>query len=460
MPILEVQRRAVEVGRIRAGEKGARGEPKKLDCWRLTSPSEARLQAAANLWGGKVRPWKDRPGEYELYTETDELPIMLLPGQLPTTWYELWSKGGCQRRCDGQHELISDSSCICNTEEERQCVPHTRLSVLLPDLPGVGSWLLQSNGWNAALELPGSVDLLQRAAAAGVLLPAYLMLQQRSEVKAGQTRRYAVPVIDIRTSFNQLLAAGGTSVALAPQPELGTPINGPARVLEPGRVSVAEGVAAVQPRKEVARRANAAEPIGPVVAEADVGASPEAPDESEVESSAGAPLAAPAAGAAASAPSASEAHTADEGPATKSADPPTAAEPQPAPPPLPAPPKPPAKITGQQKTLLNKLYGELREVPMDGDGNVVGNPRVTIGGLYAWAARHRKVDVDVMIALLTGRDEKGRLHFPPLRDSLTKVEASAMIEGMEGLRAQATSEAEVEAAIAAEEAASEGADPE
>ena len=32
---------------------------------------------------------------------------------------------------------------------------------------------------------------------------------------------------------------------------------------------------------------------------------------------------------------------------------------------------------GKQKTLLNKLYGELREVPMDGDGNVVGNPLVT-----------------------------------------------------------------------------------
>ena len=56
-------------------------------------------------------------------------------------------------------------------------MPHTRLSVLLPDLPGIGSWLYQSNGWNAALELPGSVVLLQRASAAGILLPAYLMLQ-------------------------------------------------------------------------------------------------------------------------------------------------------------------------------------------------------------------------------------------------------------------------------------------
>jgi len=421
MPILEVQRRAVEVGRIRAGEKGGRGEPRKLEKWRLTSKSEARLQAAAERYGGKVRPWKDRPGEFELYTETAELPIMLLPGQVPSTWYELWSKGGCQRRCDGQHELISDSSCICNTEEQaRQCDPHTRLNVMLNELPGVGSWLLQSNGWNAAAELAGSADLLQRASAAGVLLPALLILQQRHEVKGGQTRRFAVPVIDIGVSMNELLASQGTQVLTAP-PALeaaapgGTPIE--RKALETGGVSVAQGLRAVEPRGEVAPRSNAAEPLGAPVAEAEVGASPEAPAESEAEPSATA-AASPGAGAEAAgagtpassasdeeteAPASPPAATAGDGAAAAPASPP-AAHPAPAPQPSGVDQKP---VTQAQKKLLNTLYGELREVPMDGDGNVLGNPLVTVGGLYAWAARERHIEVDLMVQLLVGRDENG-----------------------------------------------------
>jgi len=444
MPILEVQRRAVEVGRIRAGEKGGRGEPRKLDKWRLTSKDERRLQAAAEVYGGKVREWKDRPGEWELYTTTAELTIMLLPGQLPTTWYELWSRGGCQRRCDGQHELIGDVACICNGEEQdRQCSPHTRLSVMLPDLPGIGSWLLQSSGWNAAAELAGSADLLQRASAAGVLLPARLILEQRTEVKGGQTRKFAVPVIDIGVSMNQLISSQGTQVLTAPPAEAveaaplpgGTPIQ---RAELTSGVSVAEGVAAVQPREEVARRANAAEPIGPPVAEAEVGASPEATEESEEVSSA--PAAAPqgadgtgAADAEQAAPASSDEEA--EAPVTPEA----AAAAGPAPSPAGASAAKP--ITAAQRKALNTLYGTLREVPMDGDGNVTGNPLVTVGGLYAWAARERNIEVDLMIQLLEGRDEAGRLHFPPLRDSLTRAEASAMIDGLAGIEQKAAAAA-------------------
>ena len=59
----------------------------------------------------------------------------------------------------------------------------------------------------------------------------------------------------------------------------GTPIEG-RRALNSG-VSVAEGLKAVEPKPEVAPRANAAEPIGPPVAEATVGATPQAPEGSE-----------------------------------------------------------------------------------------------------------------------------------------------------------------------------------
>jgi hypothetical protein len=202
-PIIDIQRRMVEAGRIRAGDTGPTGRPRKLDKWRLTSKDRVRLQAAADLWGGEAKEWEGRAGEFELYTDTAELPIMLLPGQEPTMWYEMWSRGGCQRRCDGAHEIVSDSACLCG--EERECKPHTRLSVLLPDLPGIGSWLLSSTGWNAAAELAGAADLLQRASAQGVLIPARLRLEQRTHVTGGQTRKFAVPVIDIDVAFRALL---------------------------------------------------------------------------------------------------------------------------------------------------------------------------------------------------------------------------------------------------------------
>lgn len=236
--IIELQRRMVEAGRIRAGDKGPKGEPRKIDKWRLTSKDRQRLDLAATLWGGEVREWD---GQWELYTETDALPIMLLPGHEPTTWYELWSRGGCQRRCDGV-SLNSEEACLCDPDK-RECKPYTRLSVLLPDLPGIGSWLLTSTGWNAAAELAGAADLLQRASAQGVLIPARLRLEQRVDVKAGQTRRYAVPVIDIDISFRELMGTQGALTHPLEQRALPTgytpiaPTNGEGTSLEAGLVA-------------------------------------------------------------------------------------------------------------------------------------------------------------------------------------------------------------------------------
>jgi len=236
-PIIDIQRRMVEAGRIRAGDT-SKGHPRKLDKWRLTSKDRTRLEAAAVLWGGAVKEWEGRDGEFELYTSTSELPIMLLPETTPSLYYELWSKGGCQRRCDGQTEMLSDGPCLCG--EERECKPHLRFPVLLPDLKGIGSWLVQSTGWNAANEIPGAITLLSRATAQGVLMPARLRLEQRVEIKAGQTRRFAVPVIDVDVSFRELISgsqlpAGGDTPAL---PAGYTPIA----PVESNGVSLAEGI--------------------------------------------------------------------------------------------------------------------------------------------------------------------------------------------------------------------------
>jgi hypothetical protein len=361
--IIELQRRMVERGRIRAGDRALNGAPRKLDKWRLTSKDRQTLAGAAKLWGGEVREWEEHAGEFELYTDTDSLPIMLLPGQAPTTWYEMWSRGGCQRRCDGQHELISDSACLCG--EERECKPHTRLSVLLPDLPGIGSWLLSSTGWNAAAELAGAADLLQRASAQGVLIPARLRLEQRVQVTGGQTRRFAVPVIDVDVSFRELLG-GNRGELSTPSDKLALP-SGYVPLAGNGQtgVSLSEGLTAAE-TQTVARGARSAEPI------------PET--DAEFEPS---PIAVEDVGASALPPELGRSDTGGA-PATHE----------------------------ENIAALNALVSQLAEAG-----------EITKRQVWVAVARMRKLPVDDMIELLKGKDEQGEVRWSSLRDSLEPHEA-------------------------------------
>ncbi|MBA2643597.1 MAG: hypothetical protein H0U82_11835 [Actinobacteria bacterium] len=172
MPILLVQRRMMEIARVRLGRKGSKGQPEKLDHFRFTSASRE--------------------------------------------WLELWSGGGCERRCDGETEALSGKPCLCNPDE-RACKPTTRIAFMLPDVPGFGLVRLESHGWNAAAELPGAVDVLMRAAAQGAFIPAVLRLEPRTSKKDGQTRRFVVPVIDLPSlKIGEVLAGEGVLSLNAP----------------------------------------------------------------------------------------------------------------------------------------------------------------------------------------------------------------------------------------------------
>lgn len=259
MPIIDIQKRLVEVGRIRMGQKSAKGAPQKLETFRVTSRDEARVNEIAAVYGGTVQPWAERPGEFEVVTTTAELPILLLPGQALSQWYETWSAGGCQRRCDGVTDVISDGPCLCDAEQgDRKCKPTTRLSVMLPEIPGLGVWRLESHGYYAAVELSATAGMLEQATARGQMFPARLRIDQRSQVKDGKTTRYAVPVIDIDVRLPEALGAGPLS---QPQ-ELPTGYR-PIAEIGPG-VSVTDGLeAAARQASPKAQTARSAEPIGP-----------------------------------------------------------------------------------------------------------------------------------------------------------------------------------------------------
>ena len=206
-PLLDIQRRFAEVGRIRAGAKGAKGQPQKLEAWRLTSANERALHAAAELYGGDVRPWTGAPtpGQYELFTETRTLDIMVPPSQEPySAWYEQWSGGGCERRCDGVRDHLNDLPCSCNPDA-RTCKPTLRVSLALHRIPGLGVWRYESHGFYAATELPATLDLLAAAAGRGHYLTGFLRLEERaSKTKANGTRRYLVPVLDLEQTIGEL----------------------------------------------------------------------------------------------------------------------------------------------------------------------------------------------------------------------------------------------------------------
>lgn len=281
--IIDLQRRLAEAGRIRIGQQVPTGgkdrngrdktRPEKLTTFRLTSPDRLRIQHAAHLYGGQPTEWQAPAGpQWEVVTEADALNVIVPPSDMAfSQHYELWSGGGCQRRCDGRIESISDGPCPCDPDA-RECDIHTRLSVMLRDLPGLGVWRIDTSGYYAAVELQGAVEVVQLAAGRGQMLPARLRLEQRVVKRPGQgVRRFAVPVLDIEVSPAQLLGGGdgaplaignGDEVSARRQIDAAAPLTPvPENVpIAPVR-SIADQAAAVNEATPKPKRRNAAQPV-------------------------------------------------------------------------------------------------------------------------------------------------------------------------------------------------------
>ena len=245
MPMLDLQQRAAELGRIRIGVKvtaaNGRSRPSKLEAFRFTTNSRHAAEGVAALYGGEAQPWRDGTQAWEVFTTATELDVMVPPGEAAlSSWWELWSGGGCQRRCDGEREQLAGGPCVCPpigaermeaAQTGRACKPTTRVNVILPDLPGLGVWRYESHGYHAAVELGGVADFLARAREAGAIVPATMRLEPRTKVSNGQTNRFAVVVLEIRPTLRELATAGSQSLV-----ESLPPAPGSARAIEAGPV--------------------------------------------------------------------------------------------------------------------------------------------------------------------------------------------------------------------------------
>lgn len=216
MPIspLVLQRRHAELGRIRTGHKGAKGQPVKLTMFRFTSPNERYIKDIATLYGGEAKAW-DNGGkpEWEVYTEAKSIPVLAIKGGM-SQWMETWSGGGCTHRCDGITDDKTKQPCNPDDPKHKAAKPYTRLSVMLPELEAIGVWRLESHGYNAAAELPNAAEL---AAHVGDMVKANLTLVERRTVSDGKTNRFVVPVLDLEISQRRLIALAEQMSGFAPQ---------------------------------------------------------------------------------------------------------------------------------------------------------------------------------------------------------------------------------------------------
>jgi len=239
VPIANLNRRLPTLGRIRVGIKVAgtskNGKsyerPKSIDTFRFTSADRTALDQVADIYGGTVKPWiepRSDPNQFEVITEANELRVVLPPDPLSgSPVYELWTGGGCDRRCDGVtcSRIVKgpdgtepiEVACICAAQGEFACDPHTRLSVILPEVRFGGVWMLATKGWDAAQEIPGMVDLLQEMQGRG-LTNGLLRLEQRRKVVAGETRNFPVPVLALMDSMDALAAGAARFGAIGSGP--------------------------------------------------------------------------------------------------------------------------------------------------------------------------------------------------------------------------------------------------
>lgn len=171
------------------------------------------------MWGGDLERWQPMGNgaeQWRVVTTASVIDAILPPGDPLTQSNEMWSKGGCQRRCNGETEQFSGSPCLCLAEfgdkwfeqpKGRVCASHSRLKVLLPDMPGLGSWRVETGSYYATDEIAGIVDFIRSAVGEQQLVPVRLRIEARTRVAGGKTKQFVVPVVELRgVTTGQVLA--------------------------------------------------------------------------------------------------------------------------------------------------------------------------------------------------------------------------------------------------------------
>jgi recombination directionality factor gp3-like protein len=218
--ISTIQRQARELGRLRTGVFNGK-YPERSKTWIVTSPAAHQVEAAAALFGGKPEKWQPQgsgAAQFRVITEASSIEAIMPPGDPLSQDYESWSKGGVQRRCDGITESLSDSPCLCRATwgdsfhltapRDAACKITTRLNVILPQMPDMGVFRVESHSFYAANEIAAAVDMIRAAVGPTRLVPVSLRIEPRTRVSGGETKKFPVIIVELRgATAGEILAA-------------------------------------------------------------------------------------------------------------------------------------------------------------------------------------------------------------------------------------------------------------
>lgn len=218
----EFQQRMTEVGRIRTGFYNGR-YPEKLDRFRFTSPDEALIRAVAAQFGGEVsqyNPQRTERTDWQVFSESSNINVYV-PQQRIDPWLEAWRPGTCIRRCDGVKEQIKQEPCQCAAglvAAKDICKPTVRVQLMLAEVPGMGTWRLESHGEYAAGELSTLAPFIAKIP---MPIPARLRLREETrrpwnaEKQKFETTTFYVPFLDISVATPQQVVLGGDVLSKA-----------------------------------------------------------------------------------------------------------------------------------------------------------------------------------------------------------------------------------------------------
>jgi hypothetical protein len=276
---IERRRRLYELGIIRIGEKRMstrtnREYPAGRETFRITSANRGYLEHAQKAYGGELRPWEGHPGEFELLTERPSIPVLFSAkpegdsGDLQSLsqWWEMWGGNTCLRRCDGcecktwfdtgrkntKGDAIHEpgtTKCLCDHDDPgfrdlqskgQACKLVSRVSVILPDIPALGLWRLNTSSGTFDEEMHGLLDLVGLLGMTG-LIPMTMSIDWREKrTGAGEaTERFPVPKFEYLKD-DKLLPAYMASVK-PPEP--------------PSAFEAPETAPAIEPPADVQRQA-------------------------------------------------------------------------------------------------------------------------------------------------------------------------------------------------------------
>lgn len=224
-----IQARAAEHGRLRTGYTDGK-RPMRSATWVVTSHSEEHVRTAAGLWGGEPEQWSplnSTISQWRVITKASSIEAVITPGDPLNQYNEMWSAGGCQRRCDGETELLTRQACLCARQfgedwhtqpKGRVCSTTSRFNVMLPDISGMGMWRAETHSFYAAQEWGGMVDMVLAGTDGRGFVPVTLRIEPRQVIREGKTKKFPVVVVELRGVTPRQALAGPMNAATALDP--------------------------------------------------------------------------------------------------------------------------------------------------------------------------------------------------------------------------------------------------